>query len=412
MQSTQVTQFLRRISRERSQKSLSMIIEYFDPTEPRNLGTKRYRVPLHQRFPSWPLDLKQKLVNTILQDFPLGSVIVTLHFETGGGHYFNVQDGQTRLTVLHEFVNNKFPAEDGRYFKDFTPDECARFMNYQISWEVIEKAEATDREFEEIIAEMFERLNSGKPLSDNDKFYARMSTPVMQFVMSLKKSPEFGMLLKKYCWPDLGSGKTRTGLKEVAGIVMPLILNCTDCITTSYKTNGKLMVSTDPTPEDLERVNTFLRLFFRIIELAIPNVAKPNRAIFNKIPSILGMMLCSWIQAGGDLDDEMWIKFIKAAHDHKHFIRTLFAKVDDFDRRCATTSAFNAKITAAVEAFSQTRSFDHIIAEITGPTTTTHGGATTNSMAAAALNRVYDDSGSETETDNEDSEDYEEESDD
>jgi hypothetical protein len=283
-----------------------------------------------------------------------------------------------------------------------------------MSWEIIEKTdEVSDREFEEIIADMFERLNSGKPLSDNDKFHARMSTPVMQFVMSLKTSSEFGMQFKKYCWPDLGSGKTFTGLKEAAAIAMSLILNCTDCITTSYKANGARMVSTEVGAADIERVNTCLRRLFSIIERAIPNVAKPKRAIFNKIPSTLGMMLCNWIQSGGDIDDEMWIKFIKANHDHKHFVRTLFARVDDFDRRCATTSAFNAKIAAVIDAFSPTRSFDHIIAEITGATT--HG-ASTNSMAAAAaaLNRA-DDSGSETETDNEfndeDSEDYEEESD-
>jgi hypothetical protein len=405
MQSTQpTTQFRRRISRDRSTKPLCTIIEYFDPTERRNLGTKRYRIPPHQRFDSWSLNLKQKLIDTILQDFPLGSVIVTRHFESGG-HFYNIQDGQTRLTALYDFANNKFHAEDGRFFKDLSEEERARFRNYQMSWEIIEKTdEVSDREFEEIIADMFERLNSGKPLSDNDKFHARMSTSVMELVMSLKSSPDFVMQFKKYFWPDLGSGKTFTGLKEAAAIAMSIIHNCTDCITTSYKANGVRMVSTEVGAADIERVSSFLRRYFSIIERAIPNVAKPNRSIFNKIPSTLGMMLCNWIQTGGEIDDEMWIKFIKANHDHKHFIRTLFARVDDFDRRCATTSAFNSKIAAVIDAFSPTRSFDHVIAEITG-LQSTHGAI----MTTGAVPNY--DSGSETETDNEQFDDEEEESD-
>ena len=381
MQAT--SQFRRRITRDRSTKPLCTIIEYFDPTESRNLGTKRYRVPIHQRFDSWSLKNKQKLIDTILQDFPLGSVIVTRHFESGG-HYYNIQDGQTRLTALYDFANNKFHAEDGRFFKDLSEEERARFRNYQMSWEIIEKTdEVSDREFEEIIADMFERLNSGKPLSDNDKFHARMSTSVMELVMSLKTSSEFGMQLKKYCWPELGSGKTFTGLKEAAAIVMSLIHKCTDCITTSYKANGERMVATEVGVADIERVSSFLRRYFSIIERAIPNVAKPDRSIFKKIPSTLGLMLCNWIQKDGEIDDDMWIQFIKANHSHEHFIRTLFARVDDFDRRCATTKAFNAKLAAIVGAFTPTHSFEHVIAQITG-------------VAAESL-----DTGSDTDTDDE-----------
>ena len=113
MQAT-TNQFRRRISRDRSAKALYTIIEFFDPEESRNLGTRRYRIPAHQRFPSWSEEIKQKLIDTILQDYPLGSIIVTSHVEvtTGGSvqQFFNIQDGQTRLSALHEFANNKFPT--------------------------------------------------------------------------------------------------------------------------------------------------------------------------------------------------------------------------------------------------------------------------------------------------------------
>jgi len=387
--------FRPRITRERSTKRLSdiIIIEFFDPTESRNLGTRRIRIPTHQRFDTWSLKQKQKLVETILQDFPLGSIIVTSHIDASG-LYFNIQDGQTRLTALHEFANNKFPASDGRFFKDHSEEERARFMTYQISWEHIEKTrDTTEREFDEIIADMFERLNSGKPLSDNAKFHARLSTPIMQMIESLKKSSEFGLLIKKFCWSDLGSGNSRTGLKEAAAIVLSIIQMSTDCITTSYALNGPRMVATEVNAADIERVHSCLRWFFGIIERAIPNVSKPKRAIFNKIPATLGCMLFSWIQSvrvGGSTDDEMWVKFVKANHDHKNFLDTLFARLTKGNRQNATTSDFNAKITAIVNAFAQTRSFENVIAEITGVEAPT-------AVRGAAINN--DNTDSETETD-------------
>jgi hypothetical protein len=385
MQAT--NQFRRRISRDRSTKALYTIIEFFDPEESRNLGTRRYRIPAHQRFPSWPEEVKQKLIDTILQDYPLGSIIVTSHVEVsaGGGvqQYFNIQDGQTRLSALHEFANNKFPTKDGRYYRNISVEERARFDNYQISWELIEKADATtDREFDEIIADMFERLNSGKPLTDNDKFHARLSTPVMRFIDTLKTSPEFGLLLKKYCWSEIGGGKKFTGLKEMAAIVMSVILRDAHFITTSYALNGARMVRTDMTAEHCEQVHRFLRWYFSIIERALPNVSKPARGIFNKIPSTLGMMLFDWIQNPGATHDAMWVNFIKANYEHKEFIKTLFATLNDGDRRCATINAFTAKFRAVFAAFTLTQSFDHIIAQITGV------------VAAESAN-----SGSDTETD-------------
>lgn len=378
-----------------STKRLSdIIVEFFDPTESRNLGTKwRYRIPAHQRFDSWSINQKKKLVDTILQDFIILPIIVTSHFDVSG-IYYNIQDGQTRLTALHEFANNKFPASDGRFFKDLSEEERVRFMTYQIDVKHIEKnRDTTEREFDEIIAEMFERLNSGKPLTDNDKFHARLSTPVMQLVESLKKSSEFGFLIEKFCWPKLGSGKSRTGLKEAAAIVLSVIQMSTDCITTSYALNGPKMVATEVNPVDIERVHSFLRLFFGIIERAIPNVSKPKRPIFNKIPATLGCMLFSWIQSvrvGGSTDDEMWVKFVKANHDHKNFLDTLFARLTKGNRQNATTSDFNAKITAIVNAFAQTRSFENVIAEITGVEAPT-------AVRGAAINN--DNTDSETETD-------------
>jgi hypothetical protein len=347
------------------------ILDNFDPNESRNLGTKRYRIPIYQRFDRWSLKTKQKLIDTVIQSIQMLPVFVTSHAEVSAGgniqQYYNIQDGQTRLSTLYNFMQNQFQTEDGRFFKDLLEEERARFRSYSLLLIVSEKNEGiSDREFEAALADMFERLNSGKPLSDNDKYHARLNTPVMQLVESLRTSPEFGMLLKKYCWGKLGMGTTRPGLKEMAAIIMSVIMNDSNFITTSYALNGQRMVATEVGAADIERVSSFLRLYFDTIELAIPNVAKPKSAIFNKLPSILGMMLFDFIEHPGATRDAMWISFIKANHDHKNFTKTLFAGLNDGDRRCATIGAFNAKFTAVVRAFTPSHSFEHVISQITG----------------------------------------------
>jgi Protein of unknown function DUF262 len=365
------SQFRPKVSYYDQRVALHMVLDNFDPNESRNLGTKRYRTPPYQRFDSWSIKTKQNLIDTVLQYAPLPVFFVTSHAEVSAGgniqQYFNIQDGQTRLSTLYNFMQNKFQAEDRRFFNDLSDEERARFRNYPIMLIISEKnPEISDREFEEILAERFERVNSGKSLSDNDKFHARLGTPVMRLVTSLRSSPEFGMLLKKYCWSKLGMGTTRPGLKEMAAIIMSVINKDSNFITTSYSLNGQRMVTTEVGAEDIERVSSFLRWYFDSIELAIPNVAKPKSAIFNKIPSILGMMLFDWIEHPGATRDAMWISFIKETHDHKNFSKTLFASLNDGDRRCATIGAFNAKFTAVVRAFTPTHSFEHVIAQITG----------------------------------------------
>jgi hypothetical protein len=78
------------------------------------------------------------------------------------------------------------------------------------------------------------------------------------------------------------------------------------------------------------------------------------------------MMLFDFIEHPGATRDAMWISFIKANHDHKNFTKTLFAGLNDGDRRCATIGAFNAKFTAVVRAFTPSHSFEHVISQITG----------------------------------------------
>ena len=86
-----------RIHREQVAKKLRDIIseDVFAPSD-RADSTKKYRIPQHQRFASWPVSYKIALVDSVFCDYPIGAIIVTTHVDESG-IYYNIQDGQTRM---------------------------------------------------------------------------------------------------------------------------------------------------------------------------------------------------------------------------------------------------------------------------------------------------------------------------
>jgi hypothetical protein len=363
------------VIRRMTTMKLSEIIgrDVFDPEdrhqynlEDMNLGAKQYRVPDHQRFPGWRDEKPQYLVDTILKNFTFGAITMTTHVDLRNHTiYYNIQDGQTRLTTLQKFVLGKFGTPDGRLYDQLTEREREAFNAYQVHVEVISKPpHVTEEDYDKYCKENFIRVNCGTPLTSADKFWARKDEPMMKLLFELYRSAEFNRNIKKYCWATVGEKKTRSGLAQFAGIVLASAKMDTNCVTTSYERNGQILVGLAVDDEMKERVKSSLRWFFGIISCALPNVTKPKR-FAGKLPSIIGIMLCDWINHSGVVSEprnEMWVQFIRSQHAHSDFLDLLFARLTKAEVQNAETVAFNAKLGAIVSAYTPTRSFDHITA--------------------------------------------------
>lgn len=104
-----------------------------------------YRIPEHQRFPSWSLVKKQKLVDSILKNYPIHAFIMVRRLENGGQDEFcNIEDGQTRMTSLQEYLLNGYPNEDGKLFSELDSVMQERFKNYQVTIETFHGRGITD----------------------------------------------------------------------------------------------------------------------------------------------------------------------------------------------------------------------------------------------------------------------------
>ena len=346
-----------RTHRDQTTRRLISIIaaDLFDPNADRSLGSKRYRVPEHQRWPSWPLHYKVALVDTIFKDYPIGAVILSTHRDAGNKTFYDVEDGQTRLTALQEFILDKYKW-NGKLYSELTPDERAEFDSYSVRVDVVEPGETmTADEYRAHIADMYERLNSSKPLTDNDKYHNRQATQVMQLLNRLKVSAEFGDNIRKYCWASVGEGKTRGNLKEFIGVILSVALMQPTCITTSYAQNGPILIRTTIGELEEVRVAAFFRWYFAILDNALRYVTRPKR-VYGRLSGICGMLVCDWIQGGGvggvgGGHDEMWRQYVKIQNSREHFERRIFAELPDGVVRNTTASAINARILTVLAAY-------------------------------------------------------------
>lgn len=341
------------IIREQTTRALINVIspERFDPDD-RTGSDKLIRVPEHQRHPSWLQENKERLVDSVMLNYPIGQITLTKHNQSDGEEYFNVQDGQTRMGALQEFVMDKFPW-NGKLYSELTADERAGFNNYTIQVDIFKKERSMSQaHFDLIICEIFERLNSGKPLSDNDKYWNRKETPVMKYLIQLRGSSEFGPHIRKYMWSNLGGGKGRSGLNHFVGLLLGIMNQRAACISTSFMQNGKIlteMLAVDAESE--RRVSDFLRWYFGLLSDVFEYASWSVKRKYGKLSGVCGMIAVDWINnvsvARGHY--EMWKKYIELQYSRANFERRLFADLPNGHARNVTEIAINSRIAKVIE---------------------------------------------------------------
>lgn len=318
-----------------SHKPLSDLIspEHFTPRGTGDTPVESvtmYRIAEHQRFPSWPLNKKQKLVDSIFRNYPIHAIIAIRHLIPDGIdviEFCNIEDGQTRMTSLQEFLLNEFPCEEdpdspetsGKLFKELDTVHQQRFKNYQVTLEIFSGRGITD----DVISDIFNRLNSGKPLGDNDKYHSRMNTHIMQLMSWIKTHSELRTDIDMFIGP-IGTGKTRKGLGDMVGAILAIATRHDArggqaCINTSYEQNYKYL-SMEVSVEQKTDIVNFFKTYFEMLKKTNGVVTakgtkfptsgnvvsiKPKKNLYSKLSGVLGLSVCSWILNNGTICDEI-----------------------------------------------------------------------------------------------------------
>lgn len=242
------------------------------------------RIPVHQRHYIWTYPKQSLLIESILSNSPLPLMVFTEQAVLGGSAWF-VQDGQQRLITLQRFVRGLFALEDGRRFSDLDDDDRLNFLGYTVTCEIIQNPTPDQ------IATIFERLNCGKPLTDNDKFWNRKESPVVSFALNeLMRHPELESHFRIYVG-NVGTGKSRSQLSDLIGAVVAIIKGSVDCIATSFDRVGQFVC--DPISEETKAlVIRVFKQYFDIIYSSLRfNAVTRIRKLYLKLSGMLGIYL-------------------------------------------------------------------------------------------------------------------------
>lgn len=158
---------------------------------------------LYQRKLVWTQNEKEKLIDSILQGYPVPLFLLAQLDGDKKSKLYEILDGLQRLNSIFSFIENRFSI-DGKYFdveqlsrannlaekgvftpvKDKTkllsPEKCANVLDYQLAVTIFPSDEDRD------INEIFSRINSyGRNLSSQDKRQAGVISSFANLVRRL-----------------------------------------------------------------------------------------------------------------------------------------------------------------------------------------------------------------------------------
>ena len=308
-----------------------------------------YRIPDHQRFPQWTLRKKRKLIDTVFRNYTMSGIILSKKIDLDQQTiYYDIEDGQTRLSILQEYYDNVFrysenpeeKASIGMKFSELSTEYKDRFLDYQLSREVvtIPRTRPSDTQTSHI-NEMFERLQEGMPLKDFDKYWNRSSEPLVAFALEL---------IEYYSDKDFGksmeinnfSSNNRKRLSDICGLISGIIYGGKDGEHDKHNSPSfNLQIDVIKTPisnEDKQKVYQFCEYYNDIINQAygqdnLPWKKGHLKQQFYNMNKVMGVILVDWknnINGNGydqSMTEEerktMWIDIINITRISKNFMK-------------------------------------------------------------------------------------------
>ena len=144
-------------------------------------------LPPHQRGYVWTLRQQEKLVDSVSRGMPMPSILLRSIRTSSGTTTISLEDGQQRLTTLERFVQDKFPRSDGKFFKELTELERAKYNDYNVP--VLTYSHATDSE----AIEIFNNLQNGTPLTVGERILSQVAlVPIIKFTIEQLLTPNSG----------------------------------------------------------------------------------------------------------------------------------------------------------------------------------------------------------------------------
>lgn len=261
------------------------ILTNYDPLE-FGASTLKYRIPEYQRHMTKPTDWCAYLIESVLENKHIGSITLS-SWSTPNSEglitWYNIEDGQTRLSTCHSFMNGHFRTKYGRYQDNGIKE---RFDDYKIGVTKITRSRPgfiSDIEFFTELCTNFNLLQETNPLTDSEKFWTQMpiakenflGVDLLRFTMEMvneRFKDEFKLYYGLPCGFNHDSMTQKTVIGDkIRKRLATLVTICSGCIDPamykqSYIMHRRMMMPDYKIP-DQEEVIHRLDLLFRAFKL-------------------------------------------------------------------------------------------------------------------------------------------------
>lgn len=292
----------------------------FDSHSVRKDNKLKYRIPFRQRYgiSKWKEAEKQLLVDSVFKGFTLEGITLSAQYDPDiNMHYFDVENGASRMSVLQSYAKDGFKYK-GKLYSELERRYQNRFDRYLLPMTIITTMPTAPVD---TIDKLFYRLNLGKPLTDADRYWSMNSaSPLVSCVIKLMKEAFWDNKLMK---TDKFGDKNRACLPNVCSLVATLQFGKEYTRTSSKILEPILRVHLDYA-EVKNKVETFLNYYKQIIEGAENETMLVSHQMdWEKTSKQMGLILHDYLD---DVSIEslnakktMWINTMKTARKAQNF---------------------------------------------------------------------------------------------
>ena len=311
-----------------------------ETTHDRANTNKKYRIPIHQRHNKWKPDDKKTLIDSIWKNYIIGGISLSQQPD-GRQVYFNIEDSQSRLTVIQEYLDDKLKYKN-KYFGELLDENRQRFYNYTFSVDTtVPTNHAIENEgittIDDHYYENFDRINRGKKLEDNDKYWCHKDKSIVSYSINLIDN--FNNNYSFMNTHDFNGDTERKPLNNIVTIVGALIYGV---YKNSYERHYE-RIGIPITDEMRQKVINFMNYYKSIhdgmFELHEKEVTEKFQ--FNNPGQFLGMILYDFNEkvvddATQEESKNMWINILNINRFSDNFMKgkkTLWNEFSDGDRK-------------------------------------------------------------------------------
>lgn len=296
----------------------------------------KYRKPSYQRMMSKSVEWQVKLIESILEGNTIGPLTLSKwsycqlleHGETDYVEFYNIEDGQCRLSAMLNFKNGNITTKYGNY--ENMKIKIA-FDTTTLSLEMLDKANSRIRDSEYLTAlcNNFQLLQEGSPLTASDRFWAQSKSddtnfpgsPLVNLTVEMINNNSLGVLFRNFCGFVTLNSRTPNGRKKLADAVSMIsaALYGVDYANSKFFDKAPLLSRNIDDEEQTNMERKFRIIFDILTEVETNEPRRSNErfaSYFSTPQKFFGSMLLDIEQNSNPQHEgeikERWVKVINA----------------------------------------------------------------------------------------------------